>query len=48
MSLSFATRDRHWSLTRDLMRERQLDCLLVGGFRARERYESGRGARGTA
>ncbi|HYY88926.1 MAG TPA: hypothetical protein VFA49_09020 [Chloroflexota bacterium] len=40
MSLSFATRDRHWSLTRDLMRERHLDCLLVGGFRARERYES--------
>lgn len=39
-SLSFAERDRRWAAVRALMRERDLDCLLVGGFRAREMYES--------
>jgi Xaa-Pro aminopeptidase len=39
-SLSLDVRDAHWAAVRGLMRERNLDCLLVGGFRARERYES--------
>jgi Xaa-Pro aminopeptidase len=39
-SLSFAERDRRWAAVRALMRERRFDCLLVGGFRAREMYES--------
>jgi Xaa-Pro dipeptidase len=38
--LTFATRDQHWSALRQLMRDRQLDCLLIGGFRARERYDT--------
>src|SRR5919202_1518978 len=38
--LTFATRDRHWAATREMMRQRQLGCLLVGGFRARERYDT--------
>jgi Xaa-Pro dipeptidase len=38
--LSFATRDQHWVAVRQLMRERDLDCLVVGGFRARERYDT--------
>ena len=39
-SLSLNVRDRHWEMVRGMMRERGLDCLLVGGFRSRERYES--------
>ena len=39
-ALTFATRDQHWQAVRHLMRDRQLDCLLIGGFRARERYDS--------
>ncbi|MDE3075182.1 MAG: M24 family metallopeptidase [Chloroflexota bacterium] len=39
-TLSLAERDRRWAAARALMRERGLDCLLVGGFRAREMYES--------
>ncbi|HLG72261.1 MAG TPA: M24 family metallopeptidase [Chloroflexota bacterium] len=39
-SLSFAERDRHWAAVRKLMREHNLECLLVAGFRAREMYES--------
>jgi Xaa-Pro aminopeptidase len=38
--LTFTTRDQHWAAVRQLMRDRQLDCLLIGGFRARERYDS--------
>lgn len=38
--LSFAERDRRWANVRKLMREHQLDCLVVAGFRAREMYES--------
>ena len=38
--LTFATRDQHWAAVRQLMRDRQLDCLLIGGFRARERYDT--------
>src|SRR4249920_2677971 len=38
--LSFAERDRRWAAVRSLMRERGLGGLLVGGFRAREMYES--------
>jgi Xaa-Pro aminopeptidase len=38
--LSFTERDRRWRTVRALMRERGLGCLLVGGFRAREMYES--------
>lgn len=38
--LSFTERDRRWSSVRALMREHQLDCLVVAGFRAREMYES--------
>jgi Xaa-Pro aminopeptidase len=39
-TLSINVRDQHWAAARGLMRERDLDCLLVGGFRARERYDS--------
>lgn len=39
-SLSLAERDRRWAAVRAMMRERKLDSLLVGGFRAREMYES--------
>ena len=38
--LSFAERDRRWKNLRGLMHERNLDGLLVAGFRAREMYES--------
>ncbi len=39
-SLSFAERERRWARVRGLMREHDVDCLLVGGFRSREMYES--------
>jgi Xaa-Pro aminopeptidase len=39
-TLSLAERDRRWQRVRALMREQHLDGLLVGGFRAREMYES--------
>src|SRR4051812_45876295 len=39
-TLSFTERDRRWRRVRDLMRQQNLDGLLVGGFRAREMYES--------
>ncbi|MBV9171243.1 MAG: hypothetical protein JOZ81_14290, partial [Chloroflexi bacterium] len=39
-ALSLEVRDTHWRAVRDLMQQKSLDCLLVGGFRARERYES--------
>jgi Xaa-Pro aminopeptidase len=39
-TLSLAERDRRWQRVRALMREQNLDGLLVGGFRAREMYES--------
>lgn len=38
--LSMAERDRRWAAVRALMREHRLDGLVVGGFRAREMYES--------
>ncbi len=38
--LSFAERDRRWANVRKLMRERNLEGLIVAGFRAREMYES--------
>ena len=38
--LSFAERDRRWAAVRSLMREHEVDYLLVAGFRAREMYES--------
>jgi Xaa-Pro dipeptidase len=38
--LSFAERDRRWKAVRELMKEHAIDCLIVGGFRAREMYES--------
>ena len=38
--LSLRERDRRWARVRDLMRAHQLECLLVGGYRGRERYES--------
>jgi Xaa-Pro aminopeptidase len=38
--LSFAERDRRWERTRQLMREKKLDGLLIAGFRTREMYES--------
>jgi Xaa-Pro aminopeptidase len=39
-TLSLAERDRRWKRVRQLMREQNVDGLLVGGFRAREMYES--------
>ncbi len=39
-SLSFAERDRRWAAVRALMREHEVECLLVAGFRSREMYES--------
>jgi len=39
-TLSLAERDRRWQRVRELMRRENLDGLLVGGFRAREMYES--------
>jgi Xaa-Pro aminopeptidase len=39
-TLSFAERDRRWQRTRDLMRQRGLDGLIIAGFRTREMYES--------
>lgn len=38
--LSLHTRERRWQGVRDLMRARDLDCLIVGGFRGREHYET--------
>ena len=38
--LSLVERDRRWARVRQLMRERELDGLLVAGFRAREAYET--------
>jgi Xaa-Pro aminopeptidase len=38
--LSFTERDRRWARVRALLRERNLDGVLVAGFRSREMYES--------
>jgi Xaa-Pro aminopeptidase len=38
--LSLRERDRRWQALRQRMGERGLDCLLVGSFRSRERFES--------
>lgn len=38
--LSTRERDRRWKNVRDLMRSRNLEGLVVGGFRGREHYES--------
>ncbi|HLH96366.1 MAG TPA: M24 family metallopeptidase [Xanthobacteraceae bacterium] len=38
--LSLTERDRRWLRVRKLMRERNLDGLLVAGFRSREMYET--------
>ena len=38
--LSLVERERRWARVRDLMRERELDGLLVAGFRSREMYET--------
>jgi hypothetical protein len=38
--LSFAERDRRWARVRCWMRTRNLDGLLVAGFRSREMYET--------
>src|SRR5262249_57019414 len=37
--LSLRERDRRWQRVRDLMRAHELECLIVGGYRGRERYE---------
>lgn len=39
-TLSLKERDRRWRAVRDMMRALSLDCLIVAGFRSRERYES--------
>lgn len=39
-TLTLKERDRRWRCVRDMMRTLSLDCLIVGGFRSRERYES--------
>ena len=38
--LSLRERDRRWAAIRDLMGAHELDCLLVGGHRGREHFES--------
>lgn len=38
--LTLAERDRRWARVRELMRQEKVEMLLVGGFRAREMYES--------
>src|SRR5215472_4357670 len=38
--LSLSERNRRWARIRELMRERNLEGLLVAGFRAREMYET--------
>lgn len=37
--LPFAARELRWQRTRDFMRDKDLDCLLVFGLKGRERYE---------
>jgi Xaa-Pro dipeptidase len=37
--LSLRERDRRWGRVRDLLGAHQLDCLLIGGYRGRERFE---------
>jgi len=39
-TLSMAERDRRWAHARALMKQHEVDGLLVAGFRAREMYES--------
>jgi len=39
-TLSLAERDRRWAAVRALMRDHGVECLLLGGFRSRELYES--------
>ena len=39
-TLSIKERDRRWRITRKLMKEKSLDCLLVVGLKGREKYES--------
>ncbi len=39
-SLPLRERDRRWQLLQRLMSSEQLDCLIVGSFLGRERYES--------
>ena len=39
-TLSLAERDRRWTRVREFMVQENLDALLIGGFRAREMYES--------
>jgi len=39
-TLSLRTRDSHWQSLQALMRSRDLKCLIVGGFRGREQFES--------
>jgi Xaa-Pro aminopeptidase len=39
-TLSLQERDRRWQRVREMMLAQRLDCLIVGGFRGREHYES--------
>jgi len=39
-TLSLKERDRRRRLTRKLMKDSSLDCLLVAGLKGREKYES--------
>jgi len=38
--LSLRTRELRWQRVRDLMRAHDLGCLLVGGLRGREHFET--------
>lgn len=38
-ALSLKERDRRWQRTREMMKDKGLDCLLVAGLKGRERYE---------
>ena len=39
-TLSLFERDRRWQLTKRLMKEEQLDCLIVAGLQGREQFEA--------
>ena len=38
-TLSLRERDRRWSKVRDLMKAKELDCLLVAGLHGREQFD---------
>jgi Xaa-Pro dipeptidase len=39
-TLSIRERDRRWQLTRELMKEKNIDCLILAGLQAREQLDA--------